>query len=338
MTALNPLYSVGSQSAEVLELHEGLRPNQARTQAVELLARTGIPEPARRAAAFPHQLSGGQRQRAMIAMALACNPKLLIADEPTTALDVTIQAQIIALLDDLQREFGMAISSRTTSTCAPLHAQGRRHGWAAGRAGPVEVFTVRSSHTRSADHVSHNQGRSCGLPDPDRDARRRCRRQCAGWFSRQAFRRGDATLDLRRGGLGIVGGRMGARSTWRSRCSRSAAGRSPRQGPLDGAIAPRCARCADACRSSSRIVRIVEPRMTIWQIVGRAQCIPDRRRRAASYRRHAWRGRLIESRGMEAFSAAIPRFLRWAARRIAIARGNCCAPGARARRPRRRSM
>ena len=109
MTALNPLYTVGNQIAEVLALHEALRLDEARARAVELLARTGIPDPARRVDAYPHQLSGGQRQRAMIAMALACRPKLLIADEPTTALDVTIQAQILALLDDLQREFGMAM-------------------------------------------------------------------------------------------------------------------------------------------------------------------------------------------------------------------------------------
>jgi microcin C transport system ATP-binding protein len=109
MTAMDPLYTIGSQIGEVLEVHEGLRPNAARARSLELLRRTGIPEPERRIDSFPHQLSGGQRQRAMIAMALACRPKLLIADEPTTALDVTIQAQILALLDDLQREFGMAI-------------------------------------------------------------------------------------------------------------------------------------------------------------------------------------------------------------------------------------
>jgi microcin C transport system ATP-binding protein len=109
MTALNPLYTVGNQIGEVLELHEGLRKNQARERAIELLRRTGIPEPERRIDAFPHQLSGGQRQRAMIAMALACKPKLLICDEPTTALDVTIQAQILALLDELQAEMGMAL-------------------------------------------------------------------------------------------------------------------------------------------------------------------------------------------------------------------------------------
>ena len=109
MTALNPLFTVGNQIGEVLELHEGLAKNKARARAIELLTRTGIPEPEKRIDVYPHQLSGGQRQRAMISMALACRPKLLICDEPTTALDVTIQAQILALLDELQAEMGMAL-------------------------------------------------------------------------------------------------------------------------------------------------------------------------------------------------------------------------------------
>jgi len=109
MTALNALYAVGDQIAEVLELHQGLSARDAHEAAVQLLADTGIPEPARRARAFPHQLSGGQRQRAMIAMALACKPRLLLADEPTTALDVTVRAQILELLAELQRKHGMAV-------------------------------------------------------------------------------------------------------------------------------------------------------------------------------------------------------------------------------------
>jgi microcin C transport system ATP-binding protein len=109
MTALNALYSVGDQIAEVLELHEGLSARAAQAAAVQLLADTGIPEPARRARSLPHQLSGGQRQRAMIAMALACKPRLLLADEPTTALDVTVRAQILDLLAELQRKYGMAV-------------------------------------------------------------------------------------------------------------------------------------------------------------------------------------------------------------------------------------
>ena len=109
MTALNPLYTIGNQIAEVLQLKKGLTSAQAAAGVVELLASTGIPEPARRAGAFPHQLSGGQRQRAMIAMALASNPKLLLADEPTTALDVSLRGQILDLLSDLQRQHGMAV-------------------------------------------------------------------------------------------------------------------------------------------------------------------------------------------------------------------------------------
>jgi microcin C transport system ATP-binding protein len=109
MTALNPLFTVGNQIGEVLELHQGANAQEARAKAIELLKRTGIPEPERRIDAYPHELSGGQRQRAMIAMALACRPALLICDEPTTALDVTIQAQILALLDELQAEMGMAL-------------------------------------------------------------------------------------------------------------------------------------------------------------------------------------------------------------------------------------
>ena len=109
MTALNPLHTVGAQIGEVLALHSGLGRREGRARAIELLAKTGIPEPARRVDAWPHQLSGGQRQRAMIAMALAGRPRLLIADEPTTALDVTIQAQILALLDELQTEMGLAL-------------------------------------------------------------------------------------------------------------------------------------------------------------------------------------------------------------------------------------
>jgi len=109
MTALNPLYSVGRQIVEALELHEGLPRPAAEKRAIALLERTGIPEAERKFHSFPHQLSGGQRQRAMIAMALACKPKLLLADEPTTALDVTIRAQIVELLKDLQAEYGLAI-------------------------------------------------------------------------------------------------------------------------------------------------------------------------------------------------------------------------------------
>jgi peptide/nickel transport system ATP-binding protein len=109
MTSLNPVYRVGWQIAEQVRAHEKLSKSQARARAIELLDAVGIPGPALRADDYPHQFSGGMRQRAMIAMALSCNPDLLIADEPTTALDVTIQAQILALLRTLQSDFGSAI-------------------------------------------------------------------------------------------------------------------------------------------------------------------------------------------------------------------------------------
>ena len=109
MTALNPIYTVGDQIVESLLLHTPLRGAAAWAEAVEAMRRVGIDEPERRARSYPHQLSGGQRQRAMIAMALACNPKLLIADEPTTALDVTIRLQILELLERLRAEAGMAL-------------------------------------------------------------------------------------------------------------------------------------------------------------------------------------------------------------------------------------
>ena len=109
MTSLNPAFTAGEQVAEALRLHEGLGAQDAMARAIAMLERVRIPEAARRARQYPHQLSGGMRQRVMIAIALACRPKLLIADEPTTALDVTVQAQILALLDELKRETGTAV-------------------------------------------------------------------------------------------------------------------------------------------------------------------------------------------------------------------------------------
>jgi oligopeptide/dipeptide ABC transporter ATP-binding protein len=109
MTSLNPVLSIGRQLTEPLEIHLGLIPGQARQQAVELLATVGIPDPERHLTQYPHQFSGGMRQRMMMAMALACNPALVLADEPTTALDVTIQAQILELLRNLSHERGIAL-------------------------------------------------------------------------------------------------------------------------------------------------------------------------------------------------------------------------------------
>lgn len=109
MTSLNPVYTVGNQIAEAVMLHDQVDKKTARERAIEMITRVGIPAPAQRVDEYPHQLSGGMRQRIMIAMALCCAPTLLIADEPTTALDVTIQAQVLGLMQELQAEMGMAI-------------------------------------------------------------------------------------------------------------------------------------------------------------------------------------------------------------------------------------
>lgn len=109
MVSLNPVYTIGDQIIENIVIHQNMRKRDARQYAINVLEQVGIPEPSKRIDDYPHQLSGGMRQRAMIAMALSCNPKLLIADEPTTALDVTVQAQVLELLKSLQHKIGMAI-------------------------------------------------------------------------------------------------------------------------------------------------------------------------------------------------------------------------------------
>jgi microcin C transport system ATP-binding protein len=216
MTALNPLYTVGNQIGEVLELHEGMRPNAARARAVELLGRTGIPEPERRIDAYPHQLSGGQRQRAMIAMALACRPKLLIADEPTTALDVTVQAQILALLDELQREMGMALLFIThdlnlvrrfthrvgVMEKGKLVEQGATAEVFAAPKHPYTVKLIASRPQRAVQPLATDAPRLIDARGVDVQFISR-----RGWFGRHVFEAvRQASLELARGEtLGIVG-------------------------------------------------------------------------------------------------------------------------------------
>ena len=216
MTALNPLHTIGAQIGEVLALHEGLGRREARARAIALLERTGIPEPARRVDAWPHQLSGGQRQRAMIAMALACRPRLLIADEPTTALDVTIQAQILALLDALQAEMGMALLFITHDLNLVrrfTHRVGVMERGKLVETGPTEAVFAAPQHRYTQSLLASRPARALAPVPADApvlvDARdvRVSFEVSQGAFRRRRFdavRR--ATLQLRRGEtLGIVG-------------------------------------------------------------------------------------------------------------------------------------
>ncbi|PYS84277.1 MAG: peptide ABC transporter ATP-binding protein [Acidobacteria bacterium] len=149
MTSLNPVYTVGEQIAEALRLHRGLSRRQAREAAVGAMREVSIPDPARRADDYPHQLSGGMRQRVMIAMALACDPKLLIADEPTTALDVTIQAQILELIDELRRTRNLAVLLITHDLGVVAEVADRVAVMYTGRIveeSPVEELFARPKH------------------------------------------------------------------------------------------------------------------------------------------------------------------------------------------------
>ena len=284
MTALNPLYTVGNQIGEVLEVHQALRPNAARARAIELLARTGIPEPERRVDFYPHQLSGGQRQRAMIAMALACKPELLMCDEPTTALDVTIQAQILSLLDELQAEMGMALLFIThdlnlvrrfthrvgvmergklvevgdTGTCVhnPQHAYTKRL-LASRPQRVVRPVPVEAPHLL--------EGHAIGVTFP----------MHAGWFKRTAFHAvRDATLSLRRGEtVGIVG-ESGSGKTTLGMALLALQPLADGEIRLDGERIDNADR--DTLRRMRRRLQVVfqdpfaslSPRMTVGQIVG----------------------------------------------------------------------
>ena len=162
MTSLNPVFTIGKQIEEVLVLHQRLTPRAARAQALELLARVGIPSPERRILQYPHELSGGMKQRVMIAMAIACRPKLLIADEPTTALDVTIQAQIMDLLRSLKQEFGMAMLLITHDLGVVAHFAERVMVMYAGKI--VESGSVRDIFKRPAH--PYTQALLGALPNP----------------------------------------------------------------------------------------------------------------------------------------------------------------------------
>jgi peptide/nickel transport system ATP-binding protein len=171
MSALNPLMRVGKQVAEVLRIHQGLSRRAARAGAVELLARTGLDEPGQQARAFPHQLSGGQRQRVMLAIAVACGPALILADEPTTALDVTVQARVLALLDELVREQGAALVLISHDLTVVSNACERLLVMYGGRiveAGPTDQLLTSPRHPYTAGLVATSAAVS---PDQSRDGR-----------------------------------------------------------------------------------------------------------------------------------------------------------------------
>jgi len=169
MTSLNPTQKVGSQIAEVAMLHQGLNHRQAWQRAIDMLALVEIPDAASRAEIYPHQMSGGMRQRVMIAIALACNPALLIADEPTTALDVTVQLQILELMRRLQREIGMGILFITHNLGVVAEIADRVAVMYGGRI--VETATVNDLFDRPSH--PYTRGLLSSMPTPDHAARAR---------------------------------------------------------------------------------------------------------------------------------------------------------------------
>ena len=295
MTALNPLFPVGDQIAEVLELHEALSAAAAREAAVKLLAETGIPEPERRANAFPHQLSGGQRQRAMIAMALACKPRLLLADEPTTALDVTLRVQILDLLDALAAKHGMSVLIITHDLNLVKRFADRVAVMENGRiveqgrvaevfGAPQHAYTRRlidSRPTRDAEEVAPRtaeapvlqaQGLRVSYPVPRPGIR--------GWFGKDRFVAVQgADLQVRPGEtLGIVGESGSGKST----LALAVLGLLPHEGALhvDGRG---WGGGSAADRTLRRFVQVVfqdpfsslSPRMTVEEIVGEGLTVHD---------------------------------------------------------------
>ncbi|MBM4346695.1 MAG: ABC transporter ATP-binding protein [Deltaproteobacteria bacterium] len=173
MTSLNPVFTIGNQIIEALQLHQNLDKKEARAKAIEILDRVRIPSPEVRIDSYPHQLSGGMRQRAMIAMALSCQPRLLIADEPTTALDVTIQAQVLRLLKEIQREMGMAVMLITHDLGVVSEIADRVAVMYAGRiveSGPIEAIFggMRHPYTRglleSIPHLDEKRKRLNAIP------------------------------------------------------------------------------------------------------------------------------------------------------------------------------
>ncbi|BAX58040.1 MULTISPECIES: ABC transporter ATP-binding protein [Burkholderia cepacia complex] len=308
MTALNPLYTIGVQIGETIVLHDGVSAVEARKRAIALLARTGIAEPDRRVDSYPHQLSGGQRQRAMIAMALACRPRLLLADEPTTALDVTIRAQIVDLLLELQREEaekrGMAILLITHDLNLVRHFADRIAVMEHGRlveSGPVERIFAEPEHPYTQRLLNSRPQRTVAPVMPIApvvlDARHvsvqfaRKRPGFAGWFGTVPVTAvADVSVSVRQGEtLGIVGESGSGKSTLAMALlglQKTVGGEIEFQGR---ALSTYRGREQTALRSNMQVVfqdpfSSLSPRHTIERIVGeglelhRPEMTPDARR------------------------------------------------------------
>ncbi|PWB21038.1 dipeptide ABC transporter ATP-binding protein [Comamonas sp. JNW] len=290
MTALNPLMTMGAQIAEVLQLKQGLDDKAAWEQAVQLLATTGIPEPQRRAGSYPHQLSGGQRQRAMIAMALACRPKLLIADEPTTALDVSLRGQILELLSDLQRQTGMAVLMITHDLPLVRHFADRVAVMEKGRLveqGAVAEVFAAPQHAYTQKLLASTPQRQVVARQPEAPTVLQTRDLqvayatplpgIAGWFRKGRFDavRG-ASLALGRGQtLGVIGESGSGKST----LAQAILGLLPSQGELrigQETWQLPAQRNSAANQQLRRKVQVVfqdpfsslSPRMTVQEMVG----------------------------------------------------------------------
>jgi microcin C transport system ATP-binding protein len=289
MTALNPLYAVGEQIVEVLQFKKGLTGGQAAEAAIELLAATGIPEPRRRAGAYPHQLSGGQRQRAMIAMALASRPRLLLADEPTTALDVSLRGQILDLLSDLQRQHGMAVLLITHDLPMVRRFADRVAVMERGQLveqGPVDQIFRAPAHAYTRMLMASRPERQIDpmpTPDPEPALRSEALRVAypvplpglRGWFRKDRFvavKGADLRIEAGRT-LGVIGESGSGKST----LALAALGLLPFEGRLQvcGTDWDEAHRNRQS-RSLRQRIQVVfqdpfsslSPRMTVEQIVG----------------------------------------------------------------------
>jgi len=308
MTALNPLYTIGDQIAEAIVAHDGVSASEAARRTIELLARTGIAEPGKRVNSYPHQLSGGQRQRVMIAMALACRPRLLLADEPTTALDVTIRAQIVELLLELQRDEaqkrGMAVLLITHDLNLVRHFAQRVAVMEQGalvESGPVEQVFEAPQHPYTQRLLASRPQRSVVPVMPIAPVLLEARGVSVdfktklpglrGWFGSGHFRAVDAAnLSVRQGEtLGIVGESGSGKSTLAMALlglQRTAHGEIEFQGRALGSYR---GTEKTALRSNMQVVfqdpfSSLSPRQTIERIVGeglalhRPKMTPEARR------------------------------------------------------------